>query len=408
MLAGIVAFIVACLIGYVFIRRVTYNVFDPIVITNIFVPFAAAFLTVLCSTGLAPWSKLLLFWVVLVAYLAGMRVVGAFFNAEILRQRLAQTLAAFGPSEVTVILFCGVALTLFLAILGWQAGAQGDAAQEFRQIHRPLVVLHSGLTLFGVILLLRSKSASRALPWLLALIVPTFTFSSKQVFLPILLWFGLKFFLDRKRMTLMRAAALSMIVLIGIAVMGALAYGVANSKDVVLLVANRLWLSGDTYYYAYQLEGLEILRGYYDIPFFFYALHPITALFGIRAYEKPLGGELLRAATGIEVVGGPNPHLPVLMDYFFSTDIAISMLVAFVTGILVCSLRPLGISLAASRSRYLRLGGMAAAIFCPPTGFIDTSQVLISLIGVGITTALCMAFELVLSPAKDINPASAR
>jgi hypothetical protein len=58
--------------------------------------------------------------------------------------------------------------------------------------------------------------------------------------------------------------------------------------------------------------------------------------------------------------------------------------------------------LASSRSRYLGLGSIAAAIFCPAAGFVDTSQVLITLIGVIAVTACASIFELFTRNSPDL------
>jgi hypothetical protein len=137
--------------------------------------------------------------------------------------------------------------------------------------------------------------------------------------------------------------------------------------------------------------------------FFAYMLHPITSLVGVRGYDKPLGSMLASAAQGDDVLTGPNPQLPVLLDYFFPDSVVACALVAGVIGFLVIGIRMFGLQMAKSRGRYLRLGGLAASVFCPASGFIDTSQVLIT--GIGILavaiggTALEMAF-----PAGNSSP----
>ena len=198
-------------------------------------------------------------------------------------------------------------------------------------------------------------------------------------------------------MTVRAVVGLSALTVLGIGVMGFLAYGAASAGDIVYLLAYRLWMSGDTYVYAYQWEGLSSLRGNYDVNFLSYMLHPLSSLVGIRAYEKPLGSMLASEVTGQDVLTGPNPQLPVLLDYFFSDALVTTFLIAFMIGFLVIGFRPAAIALAKSRSRFLGVGAVAAAVFCPPAGFLDTSQVLITFVGILAVTAGGVLLELLLA-----------
>jgi hypothetical protein len=71
--------------------------------------------------------------------------------------------------------------------------------------------------------------------------------------------------------------------------------------------------------------------------------------------------------------------------------------------------RPMALALAHSRSRYVRLGGITAAVFCPSAGFLDTSQVLIALIGILAVTVAGAGVEMLLSPRnKRTEPRALR
>jgi hypothetical protein len=213
--------------------------------------------------------------------------------------------------------------------------------------------------------------------------------------MPVLFWYGLKMYVERRAITLRATVITVTVVLLGVALMGVIAYGVGGSQGLGLLVINRLWMSGDVYIYAYQKDALAAVQSNYPVSFLSYMLHPITSLVGIRGYDKPLGAMLASEVTRSDVLTGPNPQLPVLLDYFFANSIATATLVAFLIGFLVVGIRPLGALLARSRSRYLRVGGIAAAVFCPGTGFLDTSLVLISLVGIVAVTAVAVTAELV-------------
>jgi hypothetical protein len=275
-------------------------------------------------------------------------------------------------------------------------GAQGDARQEFGRALRPLVLIQSGLSQLSALLLASPRLAiSKAAPALIALAVLSIPFSGKSVLLPVLFWFGLRLFMTGRRVNLKALLWMTVIAVTGVVVMGMFAYGISSLGDALLLFGTRLWLSGDTYIYAYQANGLEAIRSDYDVSFIPYMLHPLTSLLGVRAYDKPLGAMLASQVTGQDTLRGPNPHLPVVLDYFFPDQLIASFVLAFTIGVLVICVRPLCRVLESSRSRYAKLGGLVAAVFCPAMGFLDTSQVLIGLVAVATATAIGTTLELV-------------
>jgi len=226
------------------------------------------------------------------------------------------------------------------------------------------------------------------------LVGPSIAFSGKSVLIPVLYWFGLRLYLNRQAVTFRVGAGMFGLGFLGVGVMGVLAYRTTSIVALVYLFALRLWASGETYIYAYQWNAMAGVRDAYHVSFIPYMLHPITSLVGIRAYDKPLGAMLFSQVMPEDIVGGPNPIMPVLLDFFFPDNLAMSALVALLIGLLVVGIRTLGIVFGRSRSRYVKLGGIAAAIFCPAMGFLDTSLVLIALLGVLAATASCVAIEL--------------
>lgn len=396
---GTVTCVLTGLVCYLFLRRTLYNVFDPLTVVNIAIPFSAALLAVLCFSELVSWDKFVLFALTLLAYLAGARIAGAFFGRETFRTEIVSTLREFRVGEIYVILAAAAGITLILAVLGVEAGASGDARQQFGRIFRPIVLIQNGLALFSMVLLLSPRvPLLRALVCLTPLMVLSIPFSGKGVFVPVLYWLGLKLYVERRSITLRAAAMISSLVLVGAVAMAALAYGKTQLTQSFLYVTQRFWLSGDVYMLAYQANGLAAIRGNYPVSFLAYVMHPITSLVGMRAYDKPLGAMLASEVMRDDLLTGPNPQLPVVLDYFFPDDLIATLSIAFITGLLVIGIRPLGMTLAGrGRSRYLRLGGIVAAVFCPGAGFIDTSQVLIALVGIAAITFLLAALEVLLA-----------
>lgn len=391
------AWAICGLICYAFMRRSVFNFGDPSVFVNVSIAFSAALLAFLCAANAISWDKLGLFSLVLVSYLVGLRVATMFFSRTRLRAALIQTVGRLGRTEINVILTLTAILTLILAYFAVQAGAQGDARQDFSRAFRPIVTLHSGLWFFSLIALLSPKlSKGRVLIWMCVLIIPSVAFSGKAVLLPVFYWFGMRFFIDGRRASATTISVLIGSVFIGVSIMGLIAYGASSSGDLLLLILGRLWLAGDVYIYAYQRDALTMVRADYHVSFFAYMLHPITSVFGVRGYEKPLGSMLASEVLRSSVLVGPNPHLPVLLDYFFPNQWGVMVLVSVIIGWLVMGVRLVGVRFAESRSRYLAMGGIAAAVFAPAAGFTDTSQVLIALVGIAAASVLGALAELLL------------
>lgn len=397
MIPIIVAFIVAAAICYVFLRRTVFNFGDPLLFVDVAIPFSAALLTFLCSSNLVTWDKLGLFTIVGVSFLVGGRIATAFFGRESFRSAIEGSVARLSRTEIYTILIATTVITVVLAAFAIQAGAQGDARQDFNRAFRPVVTLHSGLWLFSLLALLSTKlKKAEVIVWFILLVVPSIAFSGKSVLLPVFFWYGLKFFVEKRRANVVTIAVLTTVLFAGVAVMGLIAYGAENSSDIFLLIVGRLWLSGDVYIYAYQKGALDMVRSDYHVSFLSYMFHPITSLVGIRGYTKPLGSMLASEALQSDVLTGPNPHLPVLLDFFFPHQIVITVLISITVGAFVIGIRAWGIYLSKSRSRYLALGGVTAAIFCPAGGFTDTSLVFIALVGVASVTVLGSILELLI------------
>lgn len=398
-LTGSVAWVLAGLCYYLLLRRTIYNILDPLLVVNIAVPFSAALLAVLCFTELVAWDKLTLFAVVLLAYLVGGRVAAAFFGRESFREAIGAALAGIREREVTAVLVITVGVTLIVAVLGLQAGAEGDSRLAFGRLFRPIVLIQNGLFLFSLVLLLaRSMPGPRAWLWVTLLTVLSIPFSGKGVLVPVIYWLGLKLYLQRTRISARIVVASLVVIMVSVAIMGAIAYNTSNLAGAFLLFTNRLWMSGDVYILAYQRDTLEAIHANYPVSFLSYVMHPITSLVGVRGYEKPLGAMLASEVMKDDVLTGPNPQLPVLLDYFFPENYTAILPLAFATGFFVIGIRPLGMFIARrSRSRYVRIGGVVAAVFAPAAGFIDTSLVVMALVGIIAAAGVLVLMELLRS-----------
>jgi hypothetical protein len=408
---GVAVWTVTALICYAFLKRASYNILDPLIVQTIFLPFSAALLFVLCATDLVTWSKFLLFAVCMTSYLLGARVVTSRFRRSVFRERIIAVVADFTRAELNSLLLFALILTLMLGLLALATGAEGNARQQFQKVFRPIFLFQHGLFLVCLALLLSRKlSTSRAACWVAALAAFSIPFSGKSVFLPMLYWLGLRYFVSGRRVTLRAAMTSAGLVISGVAIMALTAYGKSGAAGVVALLGIRLWMSGDVYILAYQRGALDALRNYYHVSFIPYVFHPITALVGIRAYEYPLGAMLASEVSGATKLTGPNPQLPVLLDFFFPDALATICLIAFVIGFLVIGIRAASIPLSRSRARFMRLGGITAALFAPDAGFVDMEQVWMQLVAIAaivVTGALLdLFFKRRAAPHRRSAPAA--
>jgi hypothetical protein len=390
--------LLAALAWYAFLRRATYNLLDPLILVGVFVAMSATFLTALCDDGAVTWDKLGLFWAVLLGYLAGMWLASNALRLQTLRDAINGAVAQFTRREIIAILALACLTTLVLGVLGVGLGAEGDARQDFQRTFRPLVVLQSGLFLFALVLLLsRRLSVLQVVTSLVALVVFSIPFSGKSILVPVVYFYGLRVFVSGHRPTLRAVFGMAFVALLGVALMALIAYQANGLLGVLAIIGSRFWASGDVYVFAYQAHALDAIRNNFHVSFLAYMLHPVTALVGIRAYDRPLGGMLASYVWGHDVLTGPNPQLPVVLDFFFPDSRTECFLVAMAIGFLVFSIRSAAFLWSRSRSRFVRLGGAVAAVFCPTAGFLDTSLVLISLVSVAGVTVLGVGMEFLYS-----------
>jgi len=380
---GGAATLATAIVYYGLLARATYNLLDPLVIEGIFLPCSAAFLAVMCAGGLITWDKFEILAIVMLGYLVGARVVTQRFSRAAFRTKLLSVASSFTRSEMNALLLLTVILTALLAVLGLALGAAGDARQHFMKVFRPLVLFQHGLFLVCLVLLLsRRFSNSRAATWIALLAFMSVPFSGKSVFLPVLYWLGLRRFVSGRRITLRTITISTVVGIIGFGTMAVVGYRTTNLAGIVLLLGYRLWLSGDVYVLAYQEGALDAVRQYYHPTFFGYIFHPVTDLVGIRGYEYPLGAMLASQVVNTTVLTGPNPQLPVLLDFFFPKSPVTIALVGFAFGFVVLGIRAVSLKLSASRSRFVAVGSLAAAIFAPAAGFLDSEQVLMRLVAI--------------------------
>jgi hypothetical protein len=160
--------------------------------------------------------------------------------------------------------------------------------------------------------------------------------------------------------------------------------------DAAILVLDRLYASGDIYYYSFVAGDYTKLFGEYN--FISYLLHPFTSIIGIRGYEWPIGSELFAMANKqSEVLGyGPNPHLPILSLVILNGNFLLAIIFCFFVGVFVTwsrlfSLRIMQIT---NIPPFWRIAIFSLFFMFSPLVVIDIAQFQFMLVGVLFVIAI--------------------
>ena len=373
-------------------RRFAYGVMDPIVWGSVGVCFSAAMLGGLRQAGLVDTSVTVIFFVVLSAYVAGSLCVARRLDVRgaHIKEHICGVLDRGQKYDLQTIVASALLFSAVLGVLGVLWGSGGDSRAEFSIILRPLVVIQAGSFYLALLCLLSNKFSSVERYVLLAgLMLPTFFFSGKSFILPLVYFVGLNIYIRDIKYSFGQILLLLLLVGLSFSLVVFLSYGARSLADVAAVFFTRMWLSGDVYIYAYQMEGMKALREGYDVNFIAYMLHPFTALLGVRAYDVPLGAELSSVLVGEKVFTGPNPQLPFLLDFFFNANLVLIGAFAFVFGAMVFYIRASARRLMTVRSWWLQLLAVTGFVFLPSAGFIDFSLVEMALVSMLVAGIFC-------------------
>lgn len=385
--------------GLVFIclRRACFNILDPLMVLGVAVPFSALMLFSLVDQDRMSIVNVIPFFVVFFGYYISILLFSRFLSLRLFRGAFVGVLARFSVREVKSVVVLAVIVTMVLGIFAVLYGGYGDNRQYFSKLMRPLVIVQNGLFLLSLILLLRrGLEKSFVLFAMLLLLVFSIPFSGKSVLIPFAFWLGLLLFVREKNIQFVHVFSVFIVTFGGIYIMGALAYNATHITEFFDLIVYRFMMFGDVYIYAYAEGALESLRSHYDVSFLRYVIHPFTAIVGFRAYDKPLGSMLSSEVSGQDLLTGPNPQLPVILDFFFSGNYIIQFLFAFLAGSVIVGLRLFAIRVDLLRMRYMEASFLSVAVFGPQAGFMDFSLVVIMCISAGVVGVGLTGLEMLL------------
>jgi hypothetical protein len=166
--------------------------------------------------------------------------------------------------------------------------------------------------------------------------------------------------------------------------------------DAIISISNRLFASGDIFYYSFIYNNYQDLYGEYN--FWAYVFHPFTSLIGIRGYEWPIGS-LLYAQPGMTIQGfGPNPQLPMTAIILNQGNFWLAaVFCAFMAGLVVVA-RSFALRLLEMRSlpTVLRTSVFAICFVKSAVVLVDFSLLAIDLISVAMMTAVTLGFQAML------------
>jgi hypothetical protein len=166
-----------------------------------------------------------------------------------------------------------------------------------------------------------------------------------------------------------------------------------NFGDAVTSLLNRLFASGDIFYYSFIYNDYHDLFGQYN--FWSYVFHPITSLIGIRGYEWPIGA-LLFAQPGIEIQGfGPNPQLPMTALILLQGNFWLSALFCAVMAVLMVFCRNFALDMLERRSlpTVLRTSILAIFFVKPTVILADFGLMMIEIIATVGMTIVTLVFQ---------------
>lgn len=387
-LAGLAGLVVAGVI-FLLLRKIIYSVLDPVLVGFSTIVMSAVMVYGLYDlNGIQP-IVLLNFVLLLLAFLLGAKASCKGFSIDGFRNALEEVSQRFSRNEVIWVFVVTLVLTLVLSILGFIQGAAGDARLEFFRNYRALVLIQSGMSVpLAILLLTREISFRVRASMMLLLVLLSVPFSGKSVFLPLLQWVGLWMFLEQRKISIGLAVPLGLSIVGVFSLVVVFAYGATSVSDVVYILIGRVLASGDVYIYAYQSGSMDAVKQYYHPDFLAYMLHPLTSIIGFRGYEKPLGSMLASEMVGMDILTGPNPQVPVLLDFFFAQEWSLKLLLAYLLGFLSFYLRGMSVISGRSFSRYSQLGLLTAGIFLPTSGFADFSYTMGK--GIGVVVGVLM------------------
>jgi hypothetical protein len=170
----------------------------------------------------------------------------------------------------------------------------------------------------------------------------------------------------------------------------------SNFTDAWITIFNRLFASGDIFYYSFIHNNYKNLFGTYD--FWSYLAHPFTSLLGIRGYEHPIGS-LLYVQANEEIKGfGPNPQLPMTAIILLQGNFWLSALFCGVMGIILVLSRNFALKVLQIRSlpMVLRTSVFAICFVKSAVILVDFSLLAIDLIAVFSMIGVTLVFRRIL------------
>jgi hypothetical protein len=307
---------------------------------------------------------------------------------------------------VIVGLLCIVLTILFSILLASKGSISDDRIVIAKSLRGPDLIRQGSSILFPYIALLSLfvRRNKISIVFFAVSIFASFFSGSKGFFIPYAVaFFTINKLLYPQKKDIIRNVSIIFLIIIS-ACLVKIIWG-SKPSEAFFEIVNRIFSSGDAYFYAFHLTNLNSL--FDDYSFFPYLLHPFTSLVFVKGYEYSLGTNLFGKATGDFSGYGPNAYLPVLLIVLLKGNISIATLVSFIFGSVICSLRIYGLRMLSEFKKtppFWRISAFIVFFCLTPDIFVDVGLFEQSLIVIfALVISLSVLYEILGYSYKSVE-----
>jgi hypothetical protein len=381
--SGIVVWILGIVTYFIlnfFTKGIQVSFLDSLGFLNINIAFATTTLFSLYSLGMIDWSETVNTVLITIAFYLGIYITARYHGRRIRSyvennhlERIVQTDRLLS-NNLVILGLISIGLSVFFAFLLLSSGdISDDRIIIAKSLKGPDLIKHgtSLLFIYVAILSLLVRKNKISIVFLVLSIGTAFFSGSKGFIIPYsIAYFTLTNLLFPDRKQTFKTIAIVFTIIASSSFVKV--FWGSNIVEAFFEIINRLFSSGDTYYYAFYLTDVSKL--FDDYNFFSYLLHPFTSLFFIKGYDYPIGTNLFGKVTGDYSGYGPNATLSIVLMVLLKGNIFFTTLISFLFGVFVCKLRIWGLRALfgySSTPPFWRLAIFIVCFVLPPDLFVD-------------------------------------
>ncbi len=346
-LTGIFVFVLLNLLT----KKIQVSFLDSLGFLNANVAFSLTTLFSLYSLGLIGTNDVVEASLITASFYAGIFIVSTLNKKKIKKliehSQLYKTTMEDGLLSKNLIIIGSVSIvltTIFSILLLSQGGISDDRIIIAKSLRGPDLIRQGASVLFCYISLLSFmvRRNKLSIVFLVISITVSFFSGSKGFLIP----YAIAYFTLNKLLYPQKNETNKNIVIVCLILLSSSLVKVfwgSNPVAAFFEIINRLFSSGDTYYYAYHLVDKSKL--FDDYSFFSYLLHPFSSLISIKGYNYPIGANLFGRITGDYSGYGPNAYLPIVLIILLKGNAFFAILISFLFGSFVCVSRIYGLKI---------------------------------------------------------------